>query len=573
MTLDKGEIDYPNGHIFEFGLKKYDEEKTEFNYKPEVYNFPVDGNASKVVDDEIDIIIKDILTKKKMGYKVLDKDNGFRECKYSDFSIIIDRRGEFSRYRRKFAEHNIPLKVIDKEDFFTSDVIYVVKNLIKMLYYSQIGEYENEYHHAFFSVARSFLYQYSDGKLFKIAIERSYLNEPFAQKIELLKERLRFKSLKQILKALYEEFDIYQKISRITNYYANVHKLERLISIADSFDSLRYSRDDFVKFFDDLANINLDIEYKENNSSIDAVTLINIHQSKGLEYPIIYFPGLSKNFNRSDMFNEFAFTDSYGMTLTNPDSKYPSLVSHFIKEELIKADFEEKLRLLYVAFTRAREKIIILNPYKEKEKMIFNPIYCLNFKDVLSLTDYLSKYSSDYSFDYDEVSDASNKKEISPIKLKEINVPAKEIIKIRASKEKSIDVSDDVLDFGSELHAYLENIDIESKDTNYVKNRQMRRYVYNVLNSPLFNGVTNEMIRHEYHFYDSDSGVDGYIDCLVIKENEIDIIDFKLKNIDEVEYDRQLRIYKEYIKKITDKPIKMYLLAAITGEIKEVKDE
>ena len=160
---------------------------------------------------------------------------------------------------------------------------------------------------------------------------------------------------------------------------------------------------------------------------------------------------------------------------------------------------------------------------------------------------------------------------ITKVTLKEINVSYQEIVHTRASKSTDDEVDSSVLSFGTELHYYLQHLNLESDDLSYIKNRQMRKYVYNVKNSPLFKGVKNKDVRHEFHFYEQSSGIEGYIDALIIKENEVDIIDFKLKNIDEIEYERQLRIYKEYIKTITDKPIKMYLLAAVTGEIKEVK--
>ena len=148
----------------------------------------------------------------------------------------------------------------------------------------------------------------------------------------------------------------------------------------------------------------------------------------------------------------------------------------------------------------------------------------------------------------------------------------KAMIKELAGEQSEEELDNNVLTFGSELHYYLEHMDLNSDDLSYIKNRQMRKYVYNVKNSSLFKGVTNSMVRHEYHFYDEDSKIEGYIDALIIKEDEIDIIDFKTKNIDDSEYDRQLRIYKSYISKITSKPIKMYLLAAVTGEIREVKE-
>ena len=86
-------------------------------------------------------------------------------------------------------------------------------------------------------------------------------------------------------------------------------------------------------------------------------------------------------------------------------------------------------------------------------------------------------------------------------------------------------------------------------------------------------GVTNEQVRHEFSYYDKENNVNGVIDCLIIKDDEIDIIDFKLKNIAEEDYDKQLKTYKTYISSISDKPIKMYLLAALTGEVREVKDD
>ena len=101
----------------------------------------------------------------------------------------------------------------------------------------------------------------------------------------------------------------------------------------------------------------------------------------------------------------------------------------------------------------------------------------------------------------------------------------------------------------------------------------MKKYVSNVINAEIFKNLENYQVLHEYSFKDDENNVRGIIDCLVVKDDEIDIIDFKLKNLSEDAYDTQLRTYKKYIATLTDKPIKMYLLAALTGETREVKDE
>ena len=98
----------------------------------------------------------------------------------------------------------------------------------------------------------------------------------------------------------------------------------------------------------------------------------------------------------------------------------------------------------------------------------------------------------------------------------------------------------------------------------------MKRNVENVLNNKLFQGVRNDQLRHEFEFYDEKNEVRGIIDCLIIRDDRIDIVDFKLKNISNEEYIIQLNVYRSYIRQITDKPIRTYLLATMTGESEEI---
>ena len=572
MKKDINAIDYENGHHFGFGRKEYENNKPSVSYEPEVYSFEYE-KADEVVDKECEIIIKDIYKKINDKYQVYDQElKRTRDCKFKDFSIILDRGSSFDRYRKNFSAANIPLKVESKETLFKSDIISLTKSLIKMLYYSLNNDYENDYRHAFLSVARSFLIEMHDDELYNIYKEKAFLTVPFAQKIELIKERLRFASLKDILLTIYKEYDIYSSISKIGQFYANSHKLEQLISIAEMMDSLNYTLSDLIEYFDDLSKLDVDIDYSDSNVQENSVTLINIHKSKGLEYPIIYYPGLNKAFNRSDIQTSFLFSDNFGPIIPSLE-KNNSLFIHLIREELSISDFEEKIRLLYVALTRAKEKIILISAQKANKIKFNKPTSSKSMNDLLSFTDVFEKYKSKYTLDDYSVAPKQSEKKIQKVVLKEIVVPSNVVIKTRASKSQDEEIDETLLDFGTELHGYLEKMDLSTRSLDYIKNGRMKKYVYNVMNSPLFKGVNNEQVRHEYRFYDIDTGVQGYIDALIIKDNEIDIIDFKLKNIDDNEYDRQLRIYKSYINMITDKPIKMYLLAAITGEIREVKDE
>ena len=568
------EIDYEDGHHFEFGNKEsFVDVVSDENYQPEIYLNIVE-KGDDIVKKEADIIAKDILTKLKQGYKVYDKDlKKLRPCNFKDFAIIIDRGTAFNTYAEIISSYNIPVRVVNKEDLLSTDISYVTRSLVKLFYYALEGKYEKEYRHHFLSIARSFLFSYSDDELYKIAKDNKYLLEPFAQKIELIKESLRFASIKEVLNTLFNSFDVYSKIERIGNYYENVHKLETFISLGESMDVLGYTIKDFVNYFDDLDNADADIEHTSKDEKDNSITLINIHKSKGLEYGIIYFPGLYKGFNSSEAKKTYSFSEKYGVSIPVRGEK-DSLLRRLIIEENNNADFEEKLRLLYVAFTRSKEKIIIIASQKDDKKKIKYPKDASNMLDIFYIAgDKINKYISEFKPDYDEYKVSEVVDFVHNVTLKEISVPAKVIEKSRASKVASEDTDTSLLSLGTELHSYLEHLDFENPQDFIGASPKMKRYIANVRNSKLFKGVKNSQIRHEYRYYDEDNNIEGYIDCLIIKDNEIDIIDFKFANIDDEAYDKQLRTYKSYIAKISNLPIKMYLLSAVNGKIREVKDE
>ena len=575
MNKDNNPIDYLNGHIFEYGQKDYLINKPNISYTPEIYTYDYEKSEQATLK-EIELIVNDINTKVTSGYPVCNlKEKVHRPCTFKDFAIIIDRSTNFDKFRKAFTEANIPLRVYSGEELFKSDVLYVVKSLVKMLRNALNSTYDVEYKHAFFSVARSFLFEYDDSRLYELNKENKFLTDPIAQKIELLKEKMRYASIKEVMITLFEEFKIYENIYKIGEYYSNVHKLESVIALAENMDVLSYTINDFADYFSDVDKHDLGVEYKDNDSQEDSVTLITIHGSKGLEYPIIYYPGLTKEFNRDEAKSSFMLSDHYGIVLPILNESLSSIINHLVKKEIVELDYEEKLRLFYVALTRAKEKAIILDRKYEEKKPLFLQKEARSFSSMLSSLspEIYNKYlQNDVKFDVKRFK-KEEKKEVNKLKIDEINVPYKEILRNRASKDIDEEVDFKLLDFGTLVHYYLEIMDLDKDDLSYIKSPSIRKYVQNVKDSELFFDVTNDMVRHEFPFVDEVNHVTGYIDCLIIKEDEVDIIDFKLKHIDDSEYDKQLRTYKKYVSRFISKPIKMYLLAAATGEVREVLDE
>src|SRR5207342_1370760 len=102
----------------------------------------------------------------------------------------------------------------------------------------------------------------------------------------------------------------------------------------------------------------------------DAVRLLSIHQSKGLEFPIVAVADLGKTFNLSDLRADLILDEEYGLCpLVKPPQtgrRYPSLPYWLARQRQTRELLGEELRLLYVAMTRARDRLLLSGIVSEK---------------------------------------------------------------------------------------------------------------------------------------------------------------------------------------------------------------
>lgn len=108
----------------------------------------------------------------------------------------------------------------------------------------------------------------------------------------------------------------------------------------------------------------------------DVVRLMTIHSSKGLEFPIVFIAGLSKPFNQMDLRKSYLLDKEYGFATkyVNPDLRitYPSLPQLAFKKKKQLEMIAEEMRVLYVALTRAKEKLYLIATVKDAEKSMKN---------------------------------------------------------------------------------------------------------------------------------------------------------------------------------------------------------
>ena len=179
MDDDIGGANYKESHEMVFGNLSYNEiGKTDQNNNFEIYNYDYDKDKGFTKEEtEIFIIANDIKEKIENKYKIFDKDEGIiRECNYSDFVILLDRSKDFSLYKKIFEYNNIPLSILRDEKVNDEMILSIIKNFIISTAKIHNNELDDDFKHAFVSILRSFVFNYSDNDIFELFLDNSFKN-------------------------------------------------------------------------------------------------------------------------------------------------------------------------------------------------------------------------------------------------------------------------------------------------------------------------------------------------------------------------------------------------------------
>ena len=162
-------------------------------------------------------------------------------------------------------------------------------------------------------------------------------------------------------------------------------------------------------------------------------------------------------------------------------------------------------------------------------------------------------------------------KELPPFTFKAFEYPAsKPLTKERASKSLITDINYEALKRGNKLHRYLELTDLKTKDCSFIKDDKNRKVIERVLQNHLFDNLEKAEIFKEYEFFDEENNLDGIIDLLIVKPDEILVIDYKTRNIDDESYSKQVKAYGSYIERVFKMKPKLYLLSILENRDKLV---
>lgn len=593
MDDDIGGASYQASHEMVFGNMMYKGEgDNKENNNFEVYSYLNETNYKK---EEIEafVIADDIQNKINNKYQAFGKEEkANRNIKYSDFVILMDNSKNFELYKKILEYRGVPTTIMKAGNLLDGELVVIIKNVVNFIIKIKEGNIDTEFKRLFMSLGRSFLFSIDDNILFDYFVNKDFYNSDIYKITKEISDKINTISLEELLDTIIEDYDIYNKLILIGDYQANILRLEKLSDITSNLANLNYSVYDYAKYLNDIIENNIKIEYSVNEVNENTVKIMTIHASKGLEFNICYFSGLYSKFNIREAINKFSYDEKYGIILPYKDNFIYNTIYHSLSyRNYVIENISERIRLLYVALTRAKEKMIFVLPQNKSENVI-------NINDVVDF-DIRSKYNSFASIMYSlesitkdyyrniSLEDINLTKQYNLIKngnyKKEINVIEDKIkveeisTQVEIKEEKSFSKKDvhiisleeqNKLDYGTRIHELFELTNFHNPDYNNLSIKE-KKIIDNFISQI---DINNAIIYKEYEFiYNEDNTLyHGIIDLMLVYEDNIKIIDYKLKNIDDMSYLKQLNGYKKYIENTFNKKTQIYLYSILNNKLEVI---
>lgn len=179
-----------------------------------------------------------------------------------------------------------------------------------------------------------------------------------------LEEYKQTSSVSELIDKIYNQTGIYDYFSAFPDGERRKANLDMLPAYAVDFENTSYSGlFGFIRYYDKLKNHELDYGEAGTRTLADCVHIMSIHKSKGLEFPVVFVAGLGKQFNLKDFSGDICISSDHGIGIKYVDVerriKYPSFYHSVIKMRGTEGLIGEEMRLLYVAMTRAKDKLIM----------------------------------------------------------------------------------------------------------------------------------------------------------------------------------------------------------------------
>ena len=394
MTMKLGNIEY-NDEAALYPGALFPEGKDEGEMDTEVLLLDLETEAEAVeesgetaIELEARMIGRRIL--ELVGKElVLDKETkAYRPAKYSDMIILLRTvSGWADTVSAVLSRMGIPAYTGSQSGYFSAVEIQTVLSILKV-----VDNPRQEIPLA--AVLRSPVAGLKDKDLAEI--KSSYQEQPyweacvryseegrdrdlgekladFLKMIQDFRSRVPYTTMHELLWYILENTEYGHYAAAMPGGEQRTANINMLVEKAMAYESTSYrGLFNFIRYIEQLKKY--DVDYGEASTlgeEDDTVRIMSIHKSKGLEFPIVFASGLNKKFNQQDSRSKLVLHPDLGLGCDYIDSDYrvkaPTLLKKIIQRQTLYENLGEELRVLYVAMTRAKEKLILTGALRKLE--------------------------------------------------------------------------------------------------------------------------------------------------------------------------------------------------------------
>ena len=432
--------------------------------------------------------IKELIDNK---FQVWDrKKEKYRDISYKDIVILLRSTSNIaSVYEQELLNLDLPVFSDSSQEYLESIEIETIMNLLKII--------DNPMQDIpLVSVMRSYIGKFTDNDLVKIRLSDKFDNfyicmekalvdvdselkekiKSFFDKLDMWRKEQEYLSLDELIWKIYWDTGYYNYCGLMPNGVLRQANLKMLFQKAKEYESSNFKGlYNFINFIDKIKTSSGDMgSAKLIGENDDVVRIMSIHKSKGLEFPVVFLSSTSKQFNLNDLKEDVLLHQDMGIGAKYIDYdmqiKYDTLSKRAIKDKILTETLSEEMRILYVALTRAKEKLFITGISKdikkelekidanieryEKQDNKINPILIKKCKKYLEWILYVYQYEKNSCKDKIDFNIYKKKELLTKLK----KVDNEEIDVFNELEEKSKEYKNDFSDIKKILEYKYKNI-------------------------------------------------------------------------------------------------------------------
>lgn len=327
------------------------------------------------------------------GFEIYDKEAKLmRPLEYRDIVLLTPTKKNNLEIQELFQEVDLPTAINETQNFFQTTEVTIMMSLLKVIDNPKqdipfvavlrspiVGLNEVELTYIRLHNRETDFYQasrlYAEADLVdarNITVQKKV--KQFLTDLDRWREYARRKSVVDLIRVIYQETGFIDYVGGMTAGKQRKSNLEALYHRAANYEQTSFKGlYRFIRFIDKMQEKDKDLA--EPTSILleqNAIRVMTIHASKGLEFPVVFLMDMSKRFNSADWTGSYVFDQDlgFGLKYKDPEAQIQTstLVDTAIKDLKKQRGYAEQMRLLYVALTRAEQKLFLVGTAESKEK-------------------------------------------------------------------------------------------------------------------------------------------------------------------------------------------------------------